>query len=75
MNRQEYKNPQKDIKDFINSIDYINKDISEINNFNLYKLNNEYVDIEINLHSYIDELNKRLNNDNISIKNEIELYE
>ena len=69
------KNPQKDIKEFINSIDYINKDISEINNFNIYKLNNAIIDIEINLQPYIEELNNRLNNENLSIKNEIELYE
>jgi len=71
----QFKNPQKDIKEFINSIDYINKDISEINNFNIYKLNNAIIDIEINLQPYIEELNNRLNNENLSIKNEIELYE
>ena len=71
----QFKNPQKDSKEFINSIDYINKDISEINNFNIYKINNAIIDIEINLQPYIEELNNRLNNENLSIKNEIELYE
>ena len=36
---------------------------------------NSIIDIEINLQPYIEELNNRLNNENLSIKNEIELYE
>ena len=72
--KSEFKDKIKDITKFINSLDYINKDISETK-FNLYNLNNEILNIDINLEPYIKELNKRINKENISIKNEIELYE
>lgn len=66
-----------DIVKFINSIDYINKDISDIKNFNLdlFNINNEILDIDLDLNPYIKELNSRLNNEKISIKYEIELFE
>ena len=72
--KSEFKNKIKDITKFINSLDYINKNITETK-FNLYNLNNEILNININLEPYIKELNKRINKENISIKNEIELYE
>ena len=72
--KSEFKNKIKDITKFINSLDYINKHITETK-FNLYNLNNEILNIDINLEPYIKELNKRINKENISIKNEIELYE
>lgn len=73
--KQEYKSPKKEIINFINSIDYINKDITTTKNFNLYQLNNEIIDIDLNLSSYIKELNNLLKNEKLSIKNEIDLYE
>ena len=74
--KKEYKSQKKQISNFVNSIDYMNKDIStEINNLNLNYYNNEILNIEINLLPYIDELNNRLKNTKISIQNEIELYE
>ena len=73
--KQEYKSPKKEIINFINSIDYINKDITTTKNFNLYQLNNEIIDIDLNLSLYIKELNSLLKNEKLSIKNEIDLYE
>ena len=75
--KKEIKKPKTkiDIMKFVNSIDYINKDISKINNLNLYQLNNEILDMDIDLEPYINELNKRLNNEHLIIKNEIQLYE
>ena len=73
--KQEYKSSKKEIINFINSIDYINKDITTTKNFNLYQLNNEIIDIDLNLSSYIKELNNLLKNEKLSIKNEIDLYE
>ena len=73
--KQEYKSQKKGIINFINSIDYINKDITTTKNFNLYQLNNEIIDIDLNLSSYIKELNNLLKNEKLSIKNEIDLYE
>ena len=75
--KDEYKNPQKEVINFVNSIDYINKDISDIKNFNLnlFNINNEILDIDLDLNPYIKELNSRLNNEKISIKYEIELFE
>ena len=73
--KQEYKSPKKEIINFINSIDYINKDITTTKNFNLYQLNNEIIDIDLNLSLYIKELNNLLKNEKLSIKNEIDLYE
>ena len=70
----EIKNQKKDISKFINSLDYINKDILE-KKFNLYQLNNEILNIDINLEPYIKEINKRIKKENICIRNEIELYE
>jgi hypothetical protein len=72
---QNYKNPKKEIINFINSIDYINEDITQNKNFNFYQLNNEIFDIDLNLSPYIEELNNLLKNDKKSIKNEIELFE
>ena len=72
---QYYKNPIKDIINFINSIDYINKDITQTKNFNFYQLDNEILDIDINLSPYIEELNNLIKKDQKFIKNEIELYE
>ena len=73
--KQEYKSQKKGIINFINSIDYINKDITTTKNFNLYQLNNEIIDIDLNLSLYIKELNSLLKNEKLSIKNEIDLYE
>ena len=73
--KQEYKSQKKGIINFINSIDYINKDITTTKNFNLYQLNNEIIDIDLNLSPYIKELNNLLKNEKLSIKNEIDLYE
>ena len=73
--KQEYKSSKKEIINFINSIDYINKDITTTKNFNLYQLNNEIIDIDLNLSPYIKELNNLLKNEKLSIKNEIDLYE
>ena len=72
--KTEIKNQKKDISKFINSIDYINKDLLE-KKFNLYLLNNEILNIDINLEPYIKEINKRIKKENICIGNEIELYE
>jgi len=70
------KNPQKEVINFINSIDYINEDISKFNNLDeLFQINNEILYIELDLDPYIKELNSRLNNKNLFITNEIELYE
>ena len=72
--KTEIKNKKKDISKFINSIDYINKDLLE-KKFNLYLLNNEILNIDINLEPYIKEINKRIKKENNCIGNEIELYE
>ena len=74
MNKIEGENPKKNISNFINSIDFMNKDITE-KQFNLYQLNNEILNIDINLEPYIKEINKRIKKENICIGNEIELYE
>jgi len=38
------KNPQKEVINFINSIDYINEDISKFNNLDeLFQINNEII--------------------------------
>ena len=63
-----------DVTKFINSIDYINKDISQIN-FEQYELNKKIINIEINLKPFIAELNNKLNNSNLYIQSEKELYE
>lgn len=70
------KNPQKEVINFINSIDYINEDISKFSNLEeLFQINNELLNVKLDLDPYIKELNRRLNNKNLLITNDIELYE
>ena len=73
--KTENKNDKLDIANFVNSLDYMNKDISEFNNFNQYQLNKEIINLEINLKPFIDELNNKLDNRNLFIYNEMQLYE
>jgi len=69
------KNPQNDVICFVNSIDYINEDISKFNNLDeIFQINNEIINLNLDLKPYIKELNSRLNNEKLFI-NEIELFE
>ena len=67
------KEKSKGLINFINSIDFMNKDIS--NYFKEYNINKEYNEEDINLNNYIIEFNNRIENKNILIKNENVLYE
>ena len=70
------KNLQNEVICFINSIDYINEDISKFNNLDeLFQISNEIVNLNLDLKPYIKELNSRLNNENLFITYEIELFE
>ena len=70
------KNLQNEVICFINSIDYINEDISKFNNLDeLFQISNEIVNLNLDLKPYIKELNSRLNNENLFITNEKELFE
>ena len=71
----EEKEKKKELINFINSIDYLNKDISNIQYLNEYKNNNEIIDDNINLNNYINEFNNIIEDKNIIIKNEKDLYE
>ena len=73
--KTENKNDNLDITSFVNSIDYMNKDIFAFNNFNQCQLNKEIINLEINLKPFIDELNNKLGKRNLFIQNEIQLYE
>ena len=61
------------LNNFINSIDFMNKDIKKY--FKEYNINKEYIEDNINLNNYIIEFNNRIENKNILIKNENVLYE
>ena len=70
------KNLQNEVICFINSIDYINEDISKFNNLDeLFQISNEIVNLNLDLKPYIKELNSRLNNENLFITSEKELFE
>ena len=71
----EKKEKKNELINFINSIDYMNKDISDIQYLNEYKINNEIIDDNINLNNYINEFNNIIEDKNIIIKNEKDLYE
>ena len=66
------KEKSKGLINFINSIDFMNKDIS--NYFKEYNINKEYNEKDINLNNYIIEFNNRIENKDILIKNENVLY-
>lgn len=66
------KEKSKGLINFINSIDFMNKDIS--NYFKEYNINKEYNEKDINLDNYIIEFNNRIENKNILIKNENVLF-
>lgn len=66
------KEKSKGLINFINSIDFMNKDIS--NYFKEYNINKEYNEKDINLDNYIIEFNNRIENKDILIKNENVLY-
>ena len=69
------KNPQNEVICFVNSIDYINENISKFNNLDeIFQINNEIINLNLDLKPYIKELNSRLNNEKLFI-NEIELFE
>ena len=69
------KNPQNEVFCFVNSIDYINEDISKFNNLDeIFQISNEIINVNLDLKPYIKELNSRLNNEKLFI-NEIELFE
>ena len=61
------------LNNFINSIDFMNKDIKKY--FKEYNINKEYIEENINLNNYIIEFNNRIESKNILIKNENVLYE
>jgi hypothetical protein len=66
------KEKSKGLINFINSIDFMNKDIS--NYFKEYNINKEYNEEDINLNNYIIEFNNRIENKDILIKNENVLF-
>ena len=66
------KEKSKGLINFINSIDFMNKDIS--NYFKEYNINKEYNEEDINLNNYIIEFNSRIENKDILIKNENVLF-
>ena len=69
------KNPQNEVICFVNSIDYINENISKFNNLDeIFQISNEIINVNLDLKPYIKELNSRLNNEKLFI-NEIELFE
>jgi hypothetical protein len=73
---KENKNPQNEVICFINSIDYINEDISKFNNLDeIFQISNEIIYLDLDLKPYIKELNSRLNDENLFITYEIELFE
>ena len=71
----EEKEKKNELINFINSMDYMNKDISNIPYLNEYENNNEIIDDNINLNNYINEFNNIIEDKNIIIKNEKDLYE
>ena len=66
------KEKSKGLINFINSIDFMNKDIS--NYFKEYNIIKEYNEKDINLDNYIIEFNNKIENKDILIKNENVLY-
>ena len=66
------KEKSKGLINFINSIDFMNKDIS--NYFKEYNINKEYNEKDINLNNYIIEFNNKIENKDILIKNENVLF-
>ena len=69
------KNEKKNgLINFINSLDFMNKDILNNKDFQEYRNNDEIIDNDNNLDSYIREFNKRIKNKNICIKNEKILF-
>lgn len=70
------KNPQNDVISFVNSINYINEDISKFSDLDeIFQINNEIINLDLDLEPYIKELNSRLNNPKLFITYEIELFE
>ena len=70
--KEKEKEKSKGLINFINSIDFMNKDIS--NYFKEYNINKEYNEEDINLNNYIIEFNNRIENKDILIKNENVLF-
>ena len=70
--KEKEKEKSKGLINFINSIDFMNKDIS--NYFKEYNINKEYNEKDINLDNYIIEFNNRIENKDILIKNENVLF-
>ena len=69
-------NPQNEVICFVNSIDYINEDISKFNNLDeIFQISNEIINLDLDLKPYIKELNSRLNKENLFINYEMELFE
>ena len=66
------KEKSKGLINFINSIDFMNKDIS--NYFKEYNINKEYNEKDINLDNYIIEFNNRIENKDFLIRNENILF-
>lgn len=64
-----YQNPIN----FINSLDYMSEDISAIKHFESIYLNNDYDD-EYNLLPFITEINNLLQDKNIHINSESDLF-
>ena len=70
--KEKEKEKSKGLINFINSIDFMNKDIS--NYFKEYNIIKEYNEKDINLDNYIIEFNNRIENKDILIKNENVLF-
>jgi hypothetical protein len=74
MMKKNEKSNKNELINFINSVDYINEDISNLEYFQNKRFNDDILDIEINLNNYIIELNNRLENKGLCIKSENELF-
>ena len=68
------KEEKNGLINFINSVDFMNKDILDNKDFQEYRNNDEIIDNDNNLDSYIREFNKKIKNKNICIKNEKILF-
>jgi hypothetical protein len=69
------KNEKKNgLINFINSLDFMNKDILNNKDFQEYRNNDEIIDEDNDLKNYIIEFNNKIGNKNICIKNEKILF-
>ena len=69
------KNEKKNgLINFINSLDFMNKDILNNKDFQEYRNNDEIIDENNDLKNYIIEFNNKIGNKNICIKNEKILF-